>query len=99
MGNEKITSYEQLCDELYASLYQRIQLLEMNYHQTHLMIEDWIEDHIEDYEGDDFDDYKKMIEKFREGITPESIFADSFNIKEKGATLEPFFDEEKEEKK
>tara|TARA_B100000315_G_scaffold186359_1_gene175720 strand:+ start:145 stop:411 length:267 start_codon:yes stop_codon:yes gene_type:complete len=88
MENEKITSYEHLCDELFASLYQKFQA----------QIDWWIDDHIEDYEGDDFDDYKKMIEKFREDLTPESLFADSFNIKEKGATLEPFIDEEKKEK-
>jgi|TARA_B100001971_G_C18007488_1_gene440594 hypothetical protein len=52
--------------------------------------------HQKDEDGDDKDSYEKMIEKFREDIEPDVVIGGL--QKEKRATLEPFFDEEKKEK-
>lgn len=77
MENEKFTSQEKLCDELFASLYQRMQV----------MIDDFVDDHIRDYEGDDRDDYEKMIDGFRENIEPDIVIR---GIQEKYQSLLEF---------
>ncbi len=86
MGNEKITSAEKLCDELFKSLYQKFQA----------QIDWWIVDHIRDYEGEDKDTYKKMIDGFKEDIEPDIMIRGM--QKDKRETLKPFYDEQKKEK-
>ena len=59
----KITSAEELAGELYCRLYQHFQL----------ELDDGLYNLIEDYDGEDTDDYAEMLEGFMESIEPDIV--------------------------